>query len=469
MIRWMLNTPMVKAYVLSTLSYCIPTMLVTIAIVFYMGGTGDSVARVQHQAGAAAVSGRVETSKVTARVEYRNSTSLWAALLFVITISGGAFTRATLGRRTMQATEQLVADAQAAADGDLRVGSAVTIGNEYGELQRGFGLMIGAFRETVTRIETAASDLTQAAGEMAYTSDEAGHAVGEVAQAIGAISEGAVHQVRLVGDSADLIAAIERSIADTSEHAHEAQRQSAETEQLSEQGAQLAAEVQAAMQDVRESSLNTAGVVRSLGAKSRDIDQIVQVISAIAGQTNMLALNASIEAARAGEQGRGFANVAEEVRLLAEEAHSAAERIASLIREIQGQTEQAVAAMEAGVVRVEDGFETINRNRRTFADISEAVHALNESAGEISQLADGIAAGAGQVRVQIDQVAAVAEQSSASTEQVSASTEQTSAASQQVSASAQRVADTAAGLAELAGHFKLPGHEETDSGDASTA
>ena len=112
--------------------------------------------------------------------------------------------------------------------------------------------------------------------------------------------------------------------------------------------------------------------------------------------------------------------------------------------------------MEDGVERVEEGFDTVNRNRQTFYDISGAVRALHESSSEISELSDGIAIGAGQVRGQIEEVASVAEQSSASTQQVSASTQETSAAAQQVSASAQRVAQTAANLAELAGRFKLP-------------
>ena len=113
--------------------------------------------------------------------------------------------------------------------------------------------------------------------------------------------------------------------------------------------------------------------------------------------------------------------------------------------------------MEDGVVRVEEGFDTVNRNRQTFLDISSAVHALNISSAEISELADGIALGTGNVRLQIEEVASVAEESSASTEEVSASTQETSAASEEVSASAQRVADTAANLAQLSGRFKLPG------------
>ena len=215
------------------------------------------------------------------------------------------------------------------------------------------------------------------------------------------------------------------------------------------------------MQVVRETSQATAEVVRSLGEKSTNIDQIVQAITDIASQTNLLALNAAIEAARAGEQGRGFAVVAEEVRKLAEDAQGSAGDIAGLILKIRDQTDQAVTAMDEGMNTVEAGFETVNRNRQIFFDISTAVRSLHQSSAEIAQLANGIAVDAGNVREQIEEVASVAEQSSASTEQVSASTEETSAAAEEVTASAQRVAQTAVSLAELAKHFKteqdLPG------------
>ena len=125
------------------------------------------------------------------------------------------------------------------------------------------------------------------------------------------------------------------------------------------------------------------------------------------------------------------------------------------VLEVRAQTEQAVIAMEGGVEIVEKGFETVNRNRQTFFDISGSVRALHENSVEISQLAGGIAQDASAVRSQIEEVASVAEESSASTEQVSASTEETSAAAQEVTASAHRVAQTAENLAALAGRFKL--------------
>lgn len=452
--------PIIKAYMIGVWVSAIPILLIAISVFTYVGTTHGAVDKIEQQTAAAkTVDGKVSSSAVTARADNPNIVPPWVIINLLLIIIGGGFLRKSLGAGTMLVTKQLLSDARGAAGGDLTVVSSRWFGNEYGDLQAGFGRMLENFRNTVTEIERAANDLREASGEMAHTSDEAGHAIGEVAQAISSISEGAAHQVDLITGSSGVIAEIESSIRDTSEHAREAQRQSAETEKLSEEGMQRAAEVQQAMQNVRESSLSTAAVVRSLGEKSSDIDLIVQAIGDIAQQTNMLALNASIEAARAGEQGKGFANVAAEVRLLAEDAQSSAKEIAGVVKEIQSQTAQAVLAMEDGVVRVEEGFETVNRNRQTFHDISGAVHALHERSAEISELADGIALGAGQVREQIEEVASVAQKSSASTEAVSASTEETSAASEEVSASAQRVAHTAANLAELSGRFKLPSRE----------
>ncbi|HEV7918543.1 MAG TPA: methyl-accepting chemotaxis protein [Solirubrobacterales bacterium] len=467
MIRKLFMLPITKSFTFMTMTSSIPIVAISVMFVLWLMGVDSDVDQIQQQLVAASADGKVLPSEITAATSYTHILPYWLIGQIVWMVFTGIAVRRILSDTFNKATAQIVSDARAAAGGDLRIDPEVQFRNEYGEVQAGFKKMLASFRTTIARIEGAAGELRQAAAEMAHTSDEAGHAIGEVAQAISSISEGASHQVNLITRTSDVVAEIETSIRDTSEHAREAQRQSAETEQLTEEGVQRAAEVQEAMQEVRESSLATAQVVRSLGEKSRDIDQIVQAITDIAGQTNMLALNASIEAARAGDQGRGFANVAEEVRTLAEDAQESASEIAGLINEIQTQTGAAVSAMEDGVARVEEGFDTVNRNRQTFFDISSAVRALHESSAEIAGLADGIAGGAGQVRQQIEEVASVAEESSASTEEVSASTEETSAAAQQVSASAQRVAETAAALAELASRFELPESARTSrlSGD----
>jgi methyl-accepting chemotaxis protein len=374
--------------------------------------------------------------------------AVWALLVAV----GGAWMSAVVAADWIS---DLADSTQRAAAGDLDQNVLRDNGSQVGDIQEATGKLLASFRATIQRIELAATELRDAATGMADTSENSGRAIGEVAQSISSISEGAAHQVTLITKTSHVVAEIEKSVIDAAGFAEEAQRQSAETERLTEEGVERATEIQKAMQTVRDTSVGTAEVVRSLSEKSANIDTIVQSITDIAGQTNLLALNAAIEAARAGEQGRGFAVVAEEVRKLAEDSQASAKDIAVLIREIQGHTVNAVTAMEDGVVTVENGFEAVNRNQQTFFDISGAVRLFHESSAEIAALARGIAEGAGRVREQIEEVASVAEQSSASTQQVSASTQQTSAVSQEVTLAAQRVSRTATSLAELAGRYSV--------------
>ena len=99
------------------------------------------------------------------------------------------------------------------------------------------------------------------------------------------------------------------------------------------------------MNAIADTVISSSNVVAKLGERSKEIGNIVEVISNISGQTNLLALNAAIEAARAGEHGRGFAVVAEEVRKLAEESQHASQKIEELIRAIQQETAQADAIL----------------------------------------------------------------------------------------------------------------------------
>lgn len=372
--------------------------------------------------------------------------TLWALLIAV----GGARVTAHVAQLWVN---DLTGAARKIAAGDLSVTIERDNGSQVGDIQESMGKMIASFQATVTRIERAASELTEAAGEMAETSENSGRAIGEVAQSISAISEGAAHQVSLITDASGVVGEIERSVLEASRNAASAQQESAQAQQLTEVGVERATEIQSAMQTVRDATHSTVEMVRSLSDTSANIDEIVRAITNIAGQTNLLALNAAIEAARAGEQGRGFAVVAEEVRKLAEDSERSAEGIAELIDAIQLQTEQAVAAMEEGMGSVDRGFEAVSRNRQMFFDISGAVRLFHESSVEIAQLSSTIAGDAGRVRERIEEVASVAEESSASTEEVSASTQQTSASSQELTAAAQRVSQTAVALKELASRF----------------
>ena len=154
-------------------------------------------------------------------------------------------------------------------------------------------------------------------------------------------------------------------------------------------------------QMIRQTVNHATSTIQQLGVSTREIGQIVEVIRAIAAQTNLLALNAAIEAARAGEAGRGFAVVADEVRGLAERTRSATVEIESMIAGVQTQADQVVNAMTAGMSSIEEGLRIavdatggqsesnvdVTALFSTIHDLSERGRAQSDEAAGVVQVA----------------------------------------------------------------------------------
>jgi methyl-accepting chemotaxis protein len=243
------------------------------------------------------------------------------------------------------------------------------------------------------------------------------------------------------------------------------QQIAANTNQVAAQSAQAAnkakegdkAVVKAVTQMVQvENTVNTsAQVVAKLGERSKEIGQIVDTISGIAGQTNLLALNAAIEAARAGEQGRGFAVVAEEVRKLAEQSQEAARKIAELIGEIQGDTDKAVLAMNEGTREVKNGNEVVNAAGTAFKEIAELVTQVSGQVREISAAIQQMASGSQQIVGAVKKIDLLSKKSADEAQSVSAATEEQLASMEEIAASSQALVIMAKELTKAVGEFKV--------------
>jgi methyl-accepting chemotaxis protein len=318
----------------------------------------------------------------------------------------------------------------------------------YNASRSSLAAMIGQVSQTAAVLSTSSRQL-------ASGSEETGRAVGEISASVEEVAAGAERQVRAVGSARDLVvdvaAATEQSAVDARETAVAAD----EARRLAADGARAVREATAAMGAVRSASSAATEAIGELGAKSAQINGIVETITAISEQTNLLALNAAIEAARAGDHGRGFAVVAEEVRKLAEESRAAAGSIARLVADIQADTRHTVDVVEDGARRSAESAVTVERARQAFEAIGAAVDSMAARAADIVAAVGQAAEGSSRVQRDIGEVAAVAEQTSASTEEVSATTEQTSAATQQIAAAAQELAASADELERLVGRFTL--------------
>ncbi len=193
----------------------------------------------------------------------------------------------------------------------------------------------------------------------------------------------------------------------------------------------------------------------SFGERSKEISQIVDIITNVAQQTTLLALNATIEAARAGEAGRGFAVVAEEIRKLAANTEQFAEKISGIVGRIQNESEQVLTSMKDVTGVLDEGQDIVQSMGEALDEIVKAVMESTTHAQEISQLTETQSAAAMDITQIIDEVSKVAEDNAAATEEVSAATEEQTASMEELAASAQDLTALSDKLRKLSEEFKV--------------
>ncbi|HWR06973.1 methyl-accepting chemotaxis protein [Sporomusa sp.] len=327
--------------------------------------------------------------------------------------------------------------------------------DEIGRLARSFELMSHNLYTLVKKILGATEQVAASAEELNASSEQSAQAANAITTAITQIAEGSNEQMGAAEYTRTVIVEMTDSLQQLTSRADQAASHSDQAAEQAQAGDKVVEKVALQMRQIEETVISSAQVVSKLGERSKEIGQIVDTISGIAGQTNLLALNAAIEAARAGEQGRGFAVVAEEVRKLAEQSQDAAKKIAELIGEIQGDTEKAVVAMDNGTREVKIGAEVVNTAGVTFQKIVELVDAVSKQVKEISAAMQQLFAGSQEIVLSIQKVDSLGKESAGEAQGVSAASEEQLASMEEIASSSQALAVLAQDLQSAVNSFRI--------------
>jgi methyl-accepting chemotaxis protein len=299
---------------------------------------------------------------------------------------------------------QGVAVAQKIAKGDLTTHIEATGTDETGQLMNAMKNMVTKLQSIIGEVKTAAFNIASASHQLNANSELMSKGAGEQAGRAGQVATASEEMSQTVLDIAKNTSSIESSAIDTT--------------QLAKNGETVVNRSVDKVKSIEKTIDQSALLIKSLGERSNQIGDIVNVINDIADQTNLLALNAAIEAARAGEQGRGFAVVADEVRKLAERTGNSTAEIGDMVKSIQDEVRQVVVSMENITKEVKAGVDLSTEAGDVLRNIVESVDKLHLMVQQIASATEEMASTSEEINKDIEMISSLSKETSGSSEQI---------------------------------------------------
>ncbi|NEU30475.1 methyl-accepting chemotaxis protein [bacterium LRH843] len=405
---------------------------------------------------------RAETYGTNVSVAMDTVTKAGATLqMMAIQIAAGAVVLSVIialviARMIVRPLNILLERVEVIAAGDLS-GEEIPVRkkDEIGQLTIMFNGMRDNLRQLIGKTMSMSEQVAATAEQLSASSQETSAATNQIAVTIQDVSVASEQTVSRSQESTQSALEVNEGVKRIGEAMDGASEVAGEASKQAKGGEQAIERAINQIGTIHQTVNQSAALILQLGERSKEIGNILSLITSISDQTNLLALNAAIEAARAGEHGKGFAVVADEVRKLAEESRASAAEISAMIDLIQQDTEKAVEEMNRGTKEVEVGTKVVHEAGHSFANISQAIERVTTEMGYVSEATEQIARNAVRLNEALSEMEESSVQNAEHSQGVAASTEEQLASMEEIASSAEALNHLASELREEVNRFQL--------------
>lgn len=351
--------------------------------------------------------------------------------------------------------KKVVALVEQVAQGDLTQTTDIDSKDEVGVLAKSMNTMVENLRTMMEEVLHTAEMVAASSEELTASSEQTSKATEEITKSIQGIAEGAETSTASLEESSTGLEEVTLGIQNIAESSNTISESGSLATSQAKAGGEFVGKTVQQIHAINQSVNESGEAIKSLDKRSQEIGEITKVITEIANQTNLLALNAAIEAARAGEHGKGFAVVADEVRKLAEQSQQSSTQISELIKEIQIDMSRSNNSIEQVKTDVHEGLNIVGKTEESFKVILDSLNNVNIQIDEMAATAEQMSASAQEVSANVASSASVSRDASMNSQSVAASTEEQLASMEEISSASNGLSQMAMNLQELISKFKL--------------
>lgn len=377
-----------------------------------------------------------------------------AIVMFLLAVSSIII----LGLKMARCVKHVTVGLEGLKDGDLNASihtTALKRSDEIGDIARCAGTLRDTLREMITEITNEVENINKYSGNLNEMSVQASQSTNEVSLAVEDVAKGATSQAeetenatRYVDDVSVMIDGIVDNIDVLAKSSDEMGKSGSEATRI--------------LAELNDSNKKTTDAIKRITKQTEEtnasvlaISQAAEVITSIAEETNLLALNASIEAARAGEHGKGFAVVADSIQKLAEQSNNSAREIMEVIGTLIQESEKTVDTMKEVNAIVEEEGERVEETKQIMGRVTEEIESSLAEIDAVKEKAGTIKDASGQITTVIQSLSAISEENAASTEETNASVEELNAMMEELSEEATELRRVADHVKVLVARFRI--------------